>query len=78
MKFIVEYDNDFFVRLLIILSAYFILTLCFGISFSGFSLVYPISSITRCTDSFIKSGGSQQETDENVRRIRSIGIRTIC
>ena len=76
MKFIVEYDNDFFVRLLIILSAYFILTLCFGISFSGFSLVYPISSITRCTDSFIKSGGSQQETDENVRRIRSIGIRT--
>ncbi|MBR3536831.1 MAG: HD domain-containing protein [Oscillospiraceae bacterium] len=76
MKFIVEYDNDFFIRLLIILSAYFILTLCFGISFSGFSLVYPISSITRCTDSFIKSGSSQQETDENVRRIRSIDIRT--
>lgn len=76
MKFIADYDNDFFVRLLIILSAYFILTLCFGISFSGFSLVYPISSITRCTDSFIKSGGSQQETDENVRRIRSIDIRT--
>lgn len=76
MNFIDEYDSNFFLRILIILSAYFILALCFGISFSGYSLVYPISSITRCTDRFIRSVSSQQETDDNVRKIRSLDIRT--
>ncbi len=71
-----EYALNFVVRTLMILSGFFILALSFGFTFSGYHLVYPIRSITRCANRFINGSGEQDEIDENVRKIRSLNIHT--
>ncbi len=76
MESMSEYAVDFVVRTLMILSGFFILALSFGFTFSGYHLVYPIRSITRCANRFINGSGEQDEIDENVRKIRSLNIHT--
>ncbi len=76
MTYLSGYARDFLMRALLIFSGFFVLILAFGLSLSRYFLVYPITSMTKCTEGFIKSGGEQNAIDENAKEMKKLNIHT--
>ena len=76
MDYMAENMNLFAGKILIVMAGLFILVMAFGLWMTNVYTVYPIGSITSCVDKFAAAGDSQEELDENVKRIRALNIQT--
>ncbi len=68
--------KSFGFKALLILPAFFVLILAFGLWNTGIYTTYPINSIAESVDRFVSSGDSQETFDEDVRKLRSLNIHT--
>ena len=71
-----DFLKDFVFRALLVLPAFFILILAFGLWNTGIYMAYPINAMAESVDRFVESGDSQENFDENVRKLRSLNIHT--
>ena len=76
LAFVSDYMRDFMLRVLFIMTSFFILIIAFGLWSTGMGMVYPINSIEKSVENFIKAGDDQVELDEAVRQMRAIDIQT--
>ncbi|MBO4510953.1 MAG: HD domain-containing protein, partial [Lachnospiraceae bacterium] len=76
MVYLSSYAFSFIIKVLMIFSSFFVLLLSFVISYSGYYLSYPISSMTVQTKDFINGGGDQQLIDKSVKKMSALNVRT--
>lgn len=76
LEYTAAYINSFVVKVIFIMSGFFVFVIAFGIWITGVYTAFPIGSITSCVDRFAKSGDDQEVLDDNVRKIRALGIQT--
>lgn len=76
LDYTTDYMTDFIIRVLLILAGLFILLIGYEMWMTSIYSTYPITSMTECVDRFSESGDDQQTLDENVKEIRSLGIKT--
>ncbi|MCR4604979.1 MAG: HD domain-containing protein [Eubacterium sp.] len=76
MEDVSEYIKGYLLKTALVFSGFFILILGFGLWVSGHYLVYPIGSMAKLLDGFMKDSEDQEALDENVRRLRALDIRT--
>ena len=76
LQFVSDYMWDFLLRVFFIMTSFFILIIAYGLWSSGTGMVYPINSIEKSVEDFIKAGDDQVELDESVRNMRAIDIQT--
>ena len=76
MSYLTDYLKSFVLKILLILAGFFILILAYGMWNTGIYTVYPINSIAECVDRFVTADDSQENIDENVRKLRSLNIHT--
>ena len=76
LAFLSDYMQGFLLRVLFIMTSFFILIIAFGLWSTGTGMVYPINSIEKSVENFIKAGDNQVELDEAVRQMRAIDIQT--
>ncbi len=70
------YMRNFIMRVVLIMSSFFILIFAFGLWMTGTLLVYPINSIEKSIEDFIEAGDDQKKLDAAVKKMRSLDIRT--
>lgn len=70
------YLKDFIVKASIILLGFFILVTAHNLWITNVTTVYPIRSMAKCVGEFSRQSYSQEQLDNNVRRIRSLNIET--
>ncbi len=63
-------------KVLLILAGFFILILAYSLRATEIYTTYPVNSIALCVDGFVTAGSDQKKLDANVKRLRSLGIRT--
>ena len=71
-----DYMKAFLIRVLIIISGFYILLLACGLWVTGVFMVYPLNSIALYVKRFTNSGKNQEDLDENVKKLRKLDIRT--
>ncbi len=71
-----DYMRNFIIRVLLILAGLFILLVAHELWMTNIYVSYPIRSMSSVMDSFADSGDEQRALDENVRKIRELGIHT--
>nr|MCR5001354.1 HD domain-containing protein [Lachnospiraceae bacterium] len=76
LEYTTTYINSFIVKVVFIMAGFFVFAIAFGIWITGVYTAFPIGSITSCVDRFAKSGDDQEVLDDNVRKIRALGIQT--
>ncbi len=76
LQYMAGYVRAYVIRALLILSGFMILVLAYGLWTSEMNIVYPITSIASCANSLFFSDSDQESLDENVRKLRSLDIRT--
>ena len=76
VDFLTDYLKDFVLRVVLIMSGFFILILAYGLWITGIHAVYPINAITMAVEEIIAAGADQQKLDESVRNIRLLDVRT--
>ena len=76
LDYLVRYIRDFAIRALLIVAGFFILIISFGMRTTGIYAMYPINSVAECVEHFTHSEENQKALDNNVKRLRSLDIRT--
>ena len=76
MNYLEEYATQFLVKVLLILSGFFILITAFAIWITSVYTAYPISTMASRVESFSVNGDEQETLDSNVKAIRALDIRT--
>ncbi len=76
MKYLSEYVIDFIIKTVLIFSGFFALVIGFGLSLSGYYLVFPIRGMTSAAQLFMLSDKTQKEIDASVKKARILDIRT--
>ncbi|MCR5468011.1 MAG: HD domain-containing protein [Lachnospiraceae bacterium] len=76
MSYLSDYTIEFLVKSLIIFAGFFILVYGYALSASGYSLVYPLSTITMSAKDFVENIGDQKSVDKSVKNIRAMNIHT--
>ncbi len=71
-----DYMKSFLIRVLIIISGFYILLLACGLWVTGVFVVFPLNSIALYVKRFSNSGKNQEDLDENVKNLRKLDIRT--
>ncbi|MCR5800911.1 MAG: HD domain-containing protein [Lachnospiraceae bacterium] len=73
---IMNYVRKYLFGVLFVFSGFFLVALGFGLWMSDVHLVYPINSLAADTENFMKGGDDQDILEKNVRKMRSLDIRT--
>ena len=76
VEYVTSGVRNYVVRIVLMMSGFFFLTLLYGFFVTGANLVYPITSIVLAVEKFISAGGEQKKMDEALKLIRSLDIRT--
>ncbi|MCR5626913.1 MAG: HD domain-containing protein [Lachnospiraceae bacterium] len=76
MKYLTLDSGRFILKIMLIISGFFILILAIGMWITGFYTVYPINSLATCIDNFIEAGDDQGALDEHVKNLRRLDIHT--
>ena len=71
-----DYMKSFLIRVLIIISGFYILLLACGLWVTGVFVVFPLNSIALYVKRFSNSGKNQEDLDESVKNLRKLDIRT--
>lgn len=76
LAYMAAYMRIFILKVVIILSGYFVLIVAYALWTTDVYDTYPISSMAEMLDRFSKGDDSQDQLDENVREIRALDIHT--
>lgn len=76
MNYLADYMKDFIFRVLLILSAFFVLVIAYGLWTTGLYIVYPVESMVHKISKFTNGGSDQKQLDADVRSLRSLDIST--
>lgn len=76
INYMADYMKTFLVRVIFLLSGFFMLIIAYAIWITDRFTVIPVSSMTEFLHRFNSSGESQESLDENVRELRTLDIRT--
>ncbi len=78
MSYLSRFITQYLLRVLLIFSGFMILILAYGQWTFGYFLIYPTGSVAAAVEGFMEGSEDQdQDTlDENVRKLRSLDIRT--
>lgn len=76
LAYMAGYMRTFILKVVIILSGYFVLIVAYALWTTDVYDTYPISSMAEMLDRFSKGDDSQEQLDSNVREIRALDIRT--
>ncbi len=76
MVYISNYIKEFALKTLLVFAGFFILIMGYGLWITGHYLVYPIGSMAKKAEGFIKNMDDQESMDNNVRELRNLNIRT--
>ncbi len=66
----------FILKVILMLSQFFVLIVVYGLWNTGIYTVFPIDGIVMYVERFIRSGDDQESLDENVRMLRKLDIHT--
>ncbi len=73
LESVYDYTSPFLIRVLILFSSFFILTVVFAVWITRYRVVMPIVSITQYANEFVTSDDTD---DSSLRKIESLNIRT--
>ncbi|WP_242952269.1 HD-GYP domain-containing protein [Butyrivibrio sp. YAB3001] len=76
LYYMARYLWDFLIRVILVMSSFFIVIIAIALWAAGYGLVYPINSLAMSVENFISAGDDQAKLDTAVRQMRSIDIRT--
>lgn len=76
LKKYASYVRKYAVKLLLVFSGFFALILAYGIWMSDNTLLYPIGSLEKSIEDFMKGIGEQEKLDDIVRSLQKLDIRT--
>ncbi|MBQ9633178.1 MAG: HD domain-containing protein, partial [Lachnospiraceae bacterium] len=76
LAYTADYMRDFALRVLLILGGFFVVIVAYGLWTSGRYMVYPINKMVVGVEDYIRAGADQKQLDEEVKRLRSIDVRT--
>ncbi len=76
LEYTADYMKAFIIKVILLLSGFFALILAYGLWTTSTYIVYPVASITSCVSGFANESDTQEELDENVKKIRALGIQT--
>jgi len=76
MQYLTQYIGDFMLRLILVLSGFFVMIITAGLWITGYFVSFPLSSMVMEIEKFIKVGAYQKDLDEAVKSFRSIDIYT--
>jgi len=76
LSYLTRHLARFIVKVLLIISGFFIVIISFTIWTIGTSMSYPISAMATCISLFSDSVEEQEKLDENVRQIRTLDIQS--
>ena len=71
-----DHLNSYVIKMLMTSSGFFVLILAYGLWISGHYLIYPIGSLERRIDGFMKGIDDQKKLDESVKKLQKLDIRT--
>ena len=71
-----EYRTQYLIKIVMVFSGFFILVLGFGLWLSDHYLTFPIGSMASMIEGFSLEEEEQSVLDENVRKLRTLKIRT--
>ena len=76
MKYIAGYMMNFVEKVFFIMAGFFMVIISYTIWSIGKNMSYPISAIAACVDLFSDSSDDQKKLEENIKQIRSLGIKS--
>lgn len=76
MKYFTDFVKEYIIKTVLIFSGFFALVLGFGLSLSGYYLVYPIRGMTSAAQLFMFGDKTQKDIDASVKKARILDIRT--
>ena len=76
MSYMQDYFRDFSLRVILAFLGFLALILAYGLTTTGYHLIYPITSMAACTNDVIRDDADLHALDERVRRIRELDIHT--
>ncbi len=76
LYYLAGYLGKFLMKVILVMSSFFILILGCALWMAGTGLVYPINSLEKSVEDFINAGDDQKKLDESVRKMRAIDIHT--
>ena len=71
-----DYAREFVLKVAFASSGFFALIVAYGLWMSSHHLVYPIGSLEKSIEGFVKGFEEQDKLDESVRRLEKLDIRT--
>lgn len=71
-----DFVKDYLIRIVLIFSGYLAIILAVGLWISRYYLVYPINAMVGCTNSFMYEMDNQAVLQDNVKKIKSLDIKT--
>ncbi len=76
LDYLKDQMRSFIFRAVMILAGFFILILSYEMRTAGMFTLYPVGSMALCVDDLSRAGDDQKKLDDNVKKIRSLDIRT--
>ena len=76
MEHLITLERSFYMEMISIFLAFFILICVFVVWLAKYHIIVPIDSITNCVDSFSVEVDSQESLDDDVRKIRGLNVHT--
>ena len=73
---LIRNERSFLTELISVFLNFLIIICVFVIWLSNYHIIYPIRSITMQVDKISRTGDTQDSSDKNVKKIRSLNIRT--
>lgn len=76
MNRIAASERNFLMEMITVFAGFFILICAFVIWLLDYHLIFPLRAMTTYVDEFSGTGETQEETDQYVRKLRQLDIRT--
>ena len=76
MEQIAAMERSFATEMVCVFMGFFILICVFVIWLTEYHIIFPVNEITNCVDAFSHTVNSQEQLDEDVKKLRSIDIHT--
>lgn len=73
---VMESELAFVVKLVFVAIGFLVLFCIFFIWLTAYRIIYPIDSMANCVDNFSHLEDTQEQLDENVKKIQNLDIRT--
>ncbi len=71
-----DFIKNYVVKSILILAGFFMLIVAFGLWISDVNMVFPVSAMAQCVEGFSTADDSQENIDADVKKLRSLDIRT--